>query len=122
MTRFFSHHIFPTDEESSATHGAIFNGVFRGTIYDRGETYYVEPASFHFEQPQDFHSVIYKASDVDDPHDSGEIGSCGAKKQILERMHDHAETGDKKSKVGVGARFCVALLSKTLILKFGSFE
>ena len=91
--------LFSTDEDRSYSHGAIIDGVFRGTIYDKGESYYVEPEALHFEQPQQFHSVIYKASDVNDPHDSGEIGSCGAKKEILERMAKFAETAEEESQV-----------------------
>ncbi len=84
-----------TDEPRSSSHGAIINGVFRGTIYDREDAYFVEPEALHFEHPQDFHSVIYKGSDVNDPHDTGELGSCGAKKEILKRMQEFAETAEE---------------------------
>ena len=35
-----------------------------GTIKMGGEVFHVEPARRHFKNPQSFHSVIYKSSDV----------------------------------------------------------
>lgn len=48
----------------SYVHGAVKKGRFIGTIKIGGEVYHVEPARRHFKHAQDFHSVIYKESDV----------------------------------------------------------
>ncbi|XP_064471888.1 disintegrin and metalloproteinase domain-containing protein 10-like [Ornithodoros turicata] len=57
------------DDEESSVEGVITtDGHFDGVITVRsGEAFYVEPAGRYFDEPQDFHSVIYKASDVSFP-------------------------------------------------------
>lgn len=50
----------------------------------------MEPAKHHFEGDQDFHSIIYRSSDLDFDHDHA--GGCGAKHDILERMADFQKT------------------------------
>lgn len=39
-------------------------GHFQGQIQTEGVTYFVEPSSLYFKQPQEFHSIIYTNDDV----------------------------------------------------------
>ena len=49
----------------SKVHGLITStGQFEGKITIGNESYYVERSQHHFTEPQEFHSVIYKQSDV----------------------------------------------------------
>ena len=49
----------------SRVHGLITStGQFEGKITIGNESYYVERSHHHFPEPQEFHSVIYKQSDV----------------------------------------------------------
>ena len=49
----------------SRVHGLITStGQFEGKITIGNESYYVERSHHHFTEPQEFHSVIYKQSDV----------------------------------------------------------
>lgn len=78
-------------DPSSFVHGSIINGRFSGSIYtDGSQEYHVEPAKHHFKGDQDFHSIIYRSSDLDFDHD--QEGGCGAKHAILERMADFQKT------------------------------
>ncbi|KAK8776284.1 hypothetical protein V5799_030371 [Amblyomma americanum] len=54
------------DDEESSVEGLITTeGLFDGVIEVRnGEEFFVEPASRYFDEPVDFHSVMYKGSDV----------------------------------------------------------
>ena len=45
--------------------GVFDEGVFHGKIMTNDDVYYVDPSSLHFDEPQDFPSVIYKSQDVD---------------------------------------------------------
>lgn len=40
------------------------DGHFQGQIQTEDVTYFVEPSSLYFKQPQDFHSIIYTNDDV----------------------------------------------------------
>ncbi|KAG1679187.1 Disintegrin and metalloproteinase domain-containing protein 10 [Nymphon striatum] len=61
--KFFVGHM--DGDEISSVHGVFTNeGLFDGTIMTRSEEFYIEPASRYFTSPENFHSVIYKASDV----------------------------------------------------------
>ena len=52
----------------SAVHGILTkDGLFDGHISTPYETYYIEPTSRYMSNDSDFHSVIYKASDVVHP-------------------------------------------------------
>ncbi|KAH6931121.1 hypothetical protein HPB50_022245 [Hyalomma asiaticum] len=56
------------DEESSVEGLITTEGLFDGVIAVRsGEEFFVEPASRYFVEPMDFHSVMYKGSDVHFP-------------------------------------------------------
>ena len=50
----------------SKVHGAIIEGVFRGTIHvpSERETYHVEKSHRFYDNKPVFHSVIYKESDL----------------------------------------------------------
>lgn len=52
-------------EESSSVHGVILkDGRFEGKITTPDDTYVIERRERHFTDPQHFHSVIYRHSDV----------------------------------------------------------
>ncbi|XP_063824522.1 uncharacterized protein LOC135074145 [Ostrinia nubilalis] len=60
------------DDESSHVYGVITaEGLFDGTIWTPTEEYYVEPLSRYNVDHPSMHSVIYRKSDVDHPHESG---------------------------------------------------
>ncbi|XP_076333075.1 disintegrin and metalloproteinase domain-containing protein 10-like [Tachypleus tridentatus] len=59
------------DEESSAEGVLTQEGLFEGAIYSRdGDDYYVEPASRYLSLQKDFHSIMYRLSDVQFPVNS----------------------------------------------------
>lgn len=66
--------IFVSDDETAIVHGIITsNGLFDGTIETKSEEYHIEPTSRYL-IPEDtkepsFHSIVYKASDVQDPRE-----------------------------------------------------
>ncbi|XP_046331813.2 disintegrin and metalloproteinase domain-containing protein 10-like [Haliotis rufescens] len=71
-------------------------GHFQGTI-DTGEEFYVvEKAKKYFKEPQDFHSVIYRRSDVKFDVDSA---FCGAEKH-RERLFTIQQSATRKSNEG----------------------
>ena len=52
-------------EPSSYVHGSIIDGVFAGRIDTPSEVFYIDKSDLYFrEQPQSFHSVIYRDSDI----------------------------------------------------------
>lgn len=56
---------FTPGDEKSIVHGVFTeDGLFDGTIVTRFEEFYVEPAKRYFPSIEDFHSVIYKVSDI----------------------------------------------------------
>lgn len=58
----------------SRVHGFVHDGIFEGKISlseKLEDEYHVEPSSDHFNTPKDYHSVIYKASDVHYPYAYG---------------------------------------------------
>ena len=54
------------DEPNSEAFGSIRDGKFEGTIFAKDDEYTIRPASMYFEEPQDFHSVIFRSKDVDE--------------------------------------------------------
>ncbi|XP_046857676.1 disintegrin and metalloproteinase domain-containing protein 10-like isoform X2 [Xenia sp. Carnegie-2017] len=59
---------------SSFVHGFIHNGLFEGKVRfsDKLEDeYHIEPSLDHFQDKKNFHSVIYKASDLNYPYAYG---------------------------------------------------
>ncbi|XP_067137690.1 disintegrin and metalloproteinase domain-containing protein 10-like [Centruroides vittatus] len=53
------------DDEDSIVEGVLTSeGLFDGVIHTAYDDFYIEPSARYFLQPRDFHSVIYKHSDV----------------------------------------------------------
>lgn len=70
---------FVTDDESSHVYGIITaEGLFDGTIWTPTEEYYVEPLSRYNVDHPSMHSVIYRRSDVEHPHDTDEPAPCAS--------------------------------------------
>lgn len=60
-----------TDDESAIVKGVLTSqGFFDGSITTRNEEYYLEPADRYFINIPDFHSIIYRISDVTFPRNS----------------------------------------------------
>ena len=74
-----------TGDVKSKVSGHVMEGVFDGTITTSEGEYHVEHARKFFSEREkrDFHSVIYRTSDVD--FDQSE-SSCAAKGELLEQM------------------------------------
>jgi len=55
------------DDRESYVSGKIVDGKFHGTIQQKNDQYYIEPAERYFGEnhDQDFHSVMYSARDTD---------------------------------------------------------
>ena len=82
MQPFPKHHVLSvmysghdTADDSITAHGHVAFGVFEGVIITKEETYYVEPASRYSMGSPDFHSVIYRHSDMNSS--SVRLASCG---------------------------------------------
>ena len=69
--------------------GHVINGVFDGIIHSYGEEYHIEKAHKFFPTEQDFHSIIYRASDVKEP-----ASICGARDKVYEELHRLQSTGE----------------------------
>jgi hypothetical protein len=62
------------DYKNSYVHGFVHNGVFEGKVKlsDKlDDEFHIEPSSDHFKTKKEYHSVIYKASDLHYPHSYG---------------------------------------------------
>lgn len=62
------------DYENSYVHGFVHNGVFEGKVKlsDKlDDEFHIEPSSDHFKSKKEYHSVIYKASNVEYPYPYG---------------------------------------------------
>ena len=68
--------------------GHVINGVFDGIIHSHGEEYHIEKAHKFFSTDQDFHSIIYRASDVEEP-----ASICGTRDKVYEELHRLQSTG-----------------------------
>ncbi|XP_045493798.1 uncharacterized protein LOC123692979 [Colias croceus] len=67
------------DDETSHVYGVITaEGLFDGTIWTSTEEYYVEPISRYNVDHPNMHSVIYRRSDVDHPHNNRDISHCAS--------------------------------------------
>lgn len=86
VTSTIKHLYFFTGDESSHVYGVITSeGLFDGTIWTPTEEYYVEPISrYNVDQPA-MHSVIYRRSDVQHPHDTSEGAPCASHLLHLKR-------------------------------------
>lgn len=81
--------MFFADDEESSVEGLITSeGLFDGAILVRsGEEFFIEPASRYFKKQHDFHSVMYKTSDVQFP----ENYTCFSHRPQCQRSDDGAE-------------------------------
>ncbi|KAH9369291.1 hypothetical protein HPB48_012367 [Haemaphysalis longicornis] len=80
------------DEESSVEGLITTDGLFDGVIsVHSGEEFFVEPASRYFDEPQDFHSVMYKGSDVQFPTNQS---YCHVPKPSCDNDHVPARMSD----------------------------
>lgn len=68
--------------------GHLTNGVFDGVIHTHGTEYHFEKAHKFFSTEQDFHSIVYRASDVDEPD-----AICGARDKVYDDLHKLQSTG-----------------------------
>ena len=68
--------------------GHVINGVFDGIIHSHGEEYHIEKTHKFFSIDQDFHSIIYRASDVEEP-----ASICGTRDKVYEELHRLQSTG-----------------------------
>ena len=75
--------IITSGDASSRVSGHLINGVFDGRIETNGEEFQVEQSNKFFREQQDFHSVMYRASDVDFEQLEA---SCATKGKLLEEM------------------------------------
>ncbi|CAG4918191.1 unnamed protein product [Colias eurytheme] len=67
------------DDETSHVYGVITaEGLFDGTIWTSTEEYYVEPISRYNVDHPNMHSVIYRRSDVDHPHNNRDTTHCAS--------------------------------------------
>ncbi|KAG7307890.1 hypothetical protein JYU34_006502 [Plutella xylostella] len=87
------------DEPSSAVFGSVTDGVFEGKILANEGAFYVEHARRYF-PPNGTrgrgHSVIYKESDVIDPHAHrrhGHVGGCGITDEVVQWMERIQNSG-----------------------------
>ncbi|XP_037868773.1 uncharacterized protein LOC101747087 [Bombyx mori] len=66
-------------DDSSHVYGIITSdGLFDGTIWTPTEEYYVEPLSRYNVDHPSMHSVIYRKSDVQHPHENNEGTPCAS--------------------------------------------
>ncbi|XP_037090955.1 disintegrin and metalloproteinase domain-containing protein 10-like [Pollicipes pollicipes] len=71
------------DDEDAVVQGVIgSDGLFDGSVVTASEHFYIEPSSRYFQQAQDFHSLIYRLSDVTHPRQPA--GGC-ASQRLAER-------------------------------------
>ena len=73
-------------DKNSLVHGFISDGIFEGKIHTSNDEYHVESVKKYFSAPQDFHSVIFRRSDVHYPHAYG--SNCGISGKTKRWMED----------------------------------
>lgn len=101
----------PSDTPDSTVHGILSrDGLFDGHISTPQEQYYVEPSHRYFpggegdgddRRRRDFHSVIYKASDVLHPRPPSSDGDCASHGLHLRRREEEMRL-DPGSWAGLG--------------------
>ena len=85
-------------------HGFIHKGIFESKIHVGNDIYYVETAKKYFEEPKDFHSVIFNSDDIHYPHEHGQ--SCGISSKTKKWMREVQTSRIKPSLENEGdARF-----------------
>ena len=87
--------LFLTDDQGSSVHGYILDGIFDGVITTQQEEYHIEVAEKFFNQPGEFHSVIYAVSDVDFSAINGSQASCGGSGKAYEKLREIQSTAAK---------------------------
>ena len=109
-------------ERGTSVHGYLVDGVFDGVIVTPHEEYHVEVAGKFFDEPTDFHSVIYATSYVDFRAVNGSRPQCGgtgapyeklkklqaSAKPVVERMSKKFRT---KKALSADNRFCPILIA-----------
>ena len=73
-------------DKNSLVHGFISDGIFEGKIHTSNDEYHVESVKRYFSDAQDFHSVIFRRSDVHYPHAYG--SNCGISGKTKRWMED----------------------------------
>ena len=68
--------------------GHVIDGIFDGVIHSHGTEYHIEKTNKFFSTEQEFHSIMYRASDVDEP----EV-MCGAESEAYDKLHKLQSTG-----------------------------
>jgi len=84
-----------TDDLGSSVHGYILDGIFDGVITTHQEEYHVEVAGKFFNQPGEFHSVIYTVSDVDFSAINSSRAACGGSGKAYEKLREIQSTAAK---------------------------
>ena len=77
--------------------GTVVDGKFHGVIQTSEDRYHIEPASRYFKNP-DFHSIVYKASNVE-----FDMDSCGASPEIKLWMDNMQNSAVKNSTAKQGS-------------------
>ena len=108
-------------ERGTSVHGYLVNGVFDGVIVTPHEEYHVEVVGKFFDQPTDFHSVIYATSDVDFRAANGSRPQCGGTGAAYKKLKELQATAkpvveqDKnfrtKRALSPNNRFCPILIA-----------
>ena len=93
--------------------GHIIDGVFDGVIHTHGTEYHFEKAHKYFPTEQDFHSIVYRARDVDEPEaicgtKDDELQSTGTKKTKGKVMYG---TPHRSKRQTVTSQFCPVLIA-----------
>ncbi len=70
-------------EPHSLVKGHVINGVFDGIINSQGVEYHIEHSEKYFNSKQSFHSIIYRAQDIQEPDGST---SFEAKNRLMKKL------------------------------------
>ncbi|XP_028399321.1 disintegrin and metalloproteinase domain-containing protein 10-like [Dendronephthya gigantea] len=80
--------------ENSFVHGFVHDGKFEGKVKlsDKLEDeFHIEPSSDHFDTQKEFHSVIYKADDLEYPYPYGNVDLNEKTKRWMEEARQLSE-------------------------------
>eukprot|EP00117_Sycon_ciliatum_P034655 scpid31570/ scgid26409/ Disintegrin and metalloproteinase domain-containing protein 10; CDw156; Kuzbanian protein homolog; Mammalian disintegrin-metalloprotease len=87
-SEFYSGKVIGDDLSSVA--GTVANGKFHGVIQTKEDRFHIEPSRRYFDNPE-FHSIVYKASDVEFSGDS-----CGASHELRHWMENMQNSGERQ--------------------------
>ena len=100
----------------SSVKGHIVNGLFDGTILSSGVEYHVETASKFFSTDQYFHSIVYRAQDVDitagcgvKPEDPDGLSSIQTDARFIKEANDKARL--RRSTTLINHKVCPMLIA-----------